>query len=86
LARKEHQHEAESRSVAGFRSLLKAYPEERDWHKVIGAGGSQASNDYHPKEVCDYLRGLGLALFAERPPFDFPIHDHSSLDALIAHA
>jgi FkbM family methyltransferase len=40
----------------------------------------------NPQEVCDYLRGLGLELFAEQPPFNTAIRDHSSLDSLIAHA
>jgi FkbM family methyltransferase len=40
----------------------------------------------NPAEVCDFLRGLGLDLFTEEPPFNVAIQDHSSLDALIAHA
>jgi FkbM family methyltransferase len=40
----------------------------------------------NPKEVCDFLRGFGLELFAEEPPFTTAIQDSSSLDALIAHS
>jgi len=40
----------------------------------------------NPKEVCDYLRGFGLGLFAEQPPFNTAIEESTSLDALIAHA
>lgn len=78
---------------------IKIDVEGADMHVLRGARETISRNrgivvffDVHPnlgvnpKEVCDYLRGLGLALFAEQPPFDIPIRDHSSLDALIAHA
>ncbi|MFZ0335392.1 MAG: FkbM family methyltransferase [Candidatus Acidiferrales bacterium] len=39
-----------------------------------------------PKEVFEYLRGLGLQVFVEQPPFNIVIQDHSPSDSLIAHA
>lgn len=47
--------------------------------------------DIHPylgvnaQEVCGYLRGLGLQVFVEQPPFDILIQDHSPSESLIAH-
>lgn len=46
-----------------------------DVHRTLGV---------NPAEVCDYLKGLGLSLFSEQPPFNVAIGDYSSLDALIA--
>lgn len=78
---------------------IKIDVEGADMHVLRGARQTISRNpgivvflDVHPHlgvnpdEVCEYLRSLGLALFAEEPPFDIAIHDSSSLDALIAHA
>jgi FkbM family methyltransferase len=78
---------------------IKIDVEGADMHVLRGAGKTIAKNpdivvflDVHPdlgvdpKEVCDYLRSFGLALFAEEPPFDRGIPEHRPLDSLIAHA
>lgn len=46
-----------------------------DVHRYLGV---------NPTEVCNYLKNLGLNLFTEDPPFNVPVRDYNSLDALIA--
>jgi FkbM family methyltransferase len=78
---------------------IKIDVEGADMHVLRGARETISKNpgivvflDVHPhlgvdpQEVCEYLRGLGLALFSEEPPFDTAIQGHGSLDSLIAHA
>lgn len=71
---------AEMQVLRGARETISRNPNIivfLDIHPLLGV---------NPEEVCDYLRGLGLELFAERPPFNIAIQNQSSLEALIAHA
>lgn len=76
---------------------MKIDVEGADMHVLRGAQKTISRNpgiviflDVHPhlgvdaREVCDYLKGFGLSLFAEEPPFNVAIQDYGTLDALIA--
>jgi FkbM family methyltransferase len=79
-------------------NALKIDVEGADMHVLRGARETIARSpgiviflDVHPhlgvnpREVCDFLRDLGLELYAEEPPFNVAIRDENALDALIAH-
>jgi len=79
-------------------NALKIDVEGADMHVLRGARETIARSpgiviflDVHPhlgvnpREVCEFLRELGLELYAEEPPFNVAIQDENSLDALIAH-
>ena len=76
---------------------IKIDVEGADLHVLRGAKKTISRNpnivvflDVHPhlgvdaKEVCSFLRDLGLSLFVEEPPFNVAIQESNSLDALIA--